>query len=100
MNSFSQRHQFSDNFKDFTFFRIKIAFRFGESHIESCINQESSKNIGNPINFMNQPYTEENHQCTEYNSTNDTPEQNTMLIFLRNAKRTEDYRNHENIIYR
>jgi len=50
-------------------------------HLNSCVNQESAKDVDDPVEPIEQCGADKDHCQANEQGSEDTPEENTVLIF-------------------
>src|SRR4051812_10362876 len=92
------RIEFPDQADGPTFFGFN--FGFNKHHFDAAENQQSPKYVENPIQPRNQGNTNADHETAHNQSTENAPEQHSMLVLRGNSEKSEDERDHENVIHR
>ena len=70
----------------------------GEEKFDGGEEEEAAEDIGDPGESVNQDRTGQNHHPSHHQCAQDPPEENTVLIFLGNAKVREDQGDDENVV--
>ena len=70
----------------------------GEDQLGSCVQQERAEQVQNPVEPFDQRHAGEDEDGSERKRTEDSPEQNSVLVFHRHLEVAQNQRPDEDVV--